>query len=435
MTRRTLLSVALTLFISTGVFSQEIRTFKETAYGLKLYLSVHKPSNDAMQNPAIVFFHGGQAAEEKDKAEQDVESEIESFERERILNAANEYLAEEPVTVTASICERSTGGPNDFYSEGDYWWPDPDNPDGPYIRRDGKTNPDNFTDHRVAMRNMSIWVPSLVAAYKISGDEKFAQHAIRHLKAWFVNTATRMNPNLLFGQAIKGRFTGRGIGIIDTIHLIEVARSIQVLGELGILAGGDLIALRNWFGEYLDWMTTHPYGIDERDHGNNHSTWWAVQVTAFAALVGDIEQMEFCRNMYRETLLPDQMSANGSFEDELRRTKPYSYSLFNLEGMAMLCELLSDEDHNLWNYELPDGRSIALGIEFMYPYVKDKSTWFKPPDVMYYGEWPARHSFYLFAGRALDKPELITLWKTLDPDPTVDEVIRNCPIRQPVLWL
>jgi hypothetical protein len=361
--------------------------------------------------------------------------DVAEFDRERIITAADRYLLEDPVTVTAVQCERSFGGLHDFYSEGDYWWPDPDNPDGPYIRRDGQTNPGNFTAHRRAMRNLSIWVPALVAAYKVAGDEKYAAHAVKHLLAWFVNPTTMMNPNLVYAQAIMGRVKGRGIGIIDTLHLVEVARAIQVLAEMGYLGGKDLQDLKNWFAQYLGWMTTHEYGIAERDNGNNHSTCWAAQVAAFASLVGEQEKMEFCRDFYKYTLLPDQMAEDGSFPKELGRTKPYGYSLFNLEAMAMLVQMLSTPEEDLWIYELEDGRSIALGIEFMYPYMKDKSTWPRKPDVMYHDEWPVRHPFLLLGGMALNKPEYIDLWKTLDPDPQVEEVIRNFPFRQPVLWL
>ena len=126
---------------------------------------------------------------------------------------------------------------------------------------------------------------------------------------------------------------------------------------------------------------------------------------------------------------------DGSFPRELGRTKPYGYSLFNLEAMAMVCEILSIPEDNLWNYTLDDGRYIGLGIEYMYPYMVDKSTWPLPPDVMYYDEWPVRHPLFLFGGLELNKPEYIELWKTLDPDPTVEEVIRNFPFRQPVLWV
>jgi hypothetical protein len=45
-----------------------------------------------------------------------------------------------------------------------------------------------------------------------------------------------------------------------------------------------------------------------------------------------------------------------------------------------------------------------------------------------------RHPSLLFGGRALKEPRYLDLWKTLNPDPTVDEVIRNYFIRQPLLW-
>ncbi len=80
-------------------------------------------------------------------------AEISTLEKPRILQKAGIYMNEEPRTVTVDQCERSAGGIHDFYSEGDYWWPNPDDPDGRYIRRDGETNPDNFVAHMNAFQN------------------------------------------------------------------------------------------------------------------------------------------------------------------------------------------------------------------------------------------------------------------------------------------
>src|SRR5436190_3815012 len=151
--------------------------------------------------------------------------DLKQLERERVLKAAAEFLNNEPITVTAAVCPRSAGGPHDFYSEGDYWWPNPNDLDGPYIQRDGMTNPENFVEHRHAMIRFSIHVGTLTCAYKLTGDSKYSDVAIKHLRAWFIDEATRMNPDLQYAQAIKGITKGRGIGIIDTVHLVEVARS------------------------------------------------------------------------------------------------------------------------------------------------------------------------------------------------------------------
>lgn len=365
----------------------------------------------------------------------DSEVDVVALERPRVLEAAERYLGEQPVTVTAHPAERSAGGLHDFYSEGDYWWPDPDDPDAPYVRRDGLTNPDNFVAHRKSMRRLSLLVPALTAAYVLTDDVRYAEHARHHLNAWFVDPETRMNPNLLYGQAISGRVTGRGIGIIDTIHLVEVAQSVRILRDRGFLSQSAALPIIGWFANYLDWMRTHPYGIEERDHGNNHSTAWALQVAVFARLVDDDDALNEARNLFVEDLLPEQMDVDGSFPDELARTKPYGYSLFHIDILGMLAEVASDQDGDLWTFELSDGRGLRRGLEFITPYVDDRDAWPYGRDVMHHDDWPVRHPTLLFGGLALNEPAYIRLWSRLDPDPTAEEVLRNFPIRQPLLWL
>ena len=364
-----------------------------------------------------------------------VHIDVAALDRERVVKAADEFLAERPVTVTAFKAERSTGGIHDFFSEGDYWWPNPKDPAGPYVQRDGMTNPENFVAHRHAMIRMSIQVATLTAAYKISGERKYADHAIEHLRAWFVDEKTRMNPNLQYAQAIKGVSTGRGIGIIDTVHLIEPARSAQILAARGVLQGEDLAAVKKWFADYVHWMTTSKNGLDEKKAKNNHGTCWVMQVAAFASFTGDEKQLAECRRRYKEVLLPDQMAKDGSFPLELKRTKPYGYSLFNLDAMATVCHILSTPGDDLWEYSTADGRDMHKAAEFMYPYVKDKNTWPFQKDVMFWEFWPVRSPGMLFPGLAYGEQKYIDLWKTLEANPTNEEVIRNLPIRQPVLWV
>jgi len=368
-------------------------------------------------------------------AQQSAMVDVAAFDRARILTAAEQCLREPPMTITVFPAPRSAGGVHEFFSEGDYWWPDPANPDGPYVQRDGQTNPDNFIKHREVMIQFSRTVSTLAAAYKVTRKEQYAEHAVRHLKAWFVDGPTKMFPHLQYAQAIKGRVTGRGIGIIDTIHLIEVARSVEALAGSQSLSEEDGKAIRNWFAEYLLWMITHQYGIDERETKNNHATWWVTQVAAFAHLVGDTEQLAFCRNRFKTVILPGQMGVDGSFPLEVSRTKPYNYSIFNLEGMTTICRILSTPDDDLWSFTLEDGRGVRKAMEFLFPYLKDKSKWPFPKDVMYFEFYPARQPSLLFAGIAYREPRYIELWKTLEADPTNPEVQRNLAIRQPVLWV
>ena len=354
--------------------------------------------------------------------------------RTRILKAAAAYLSQTPQTITAFTSKRSPGGLHDFFSEADYFWPNPKNPDGPYISRDGQSNPANFDDHRKVMIALSIQMPTLTAAWLLTHDRRYAQRACEHLRAWFITPPTRMNPNLEFAQGVHGVTTGRSYGIIDTLHLAEVARAASFLSP-DILTTEDSAALKDWFRSYLSWMKTSKNGQQERDALNNHATCWALQAAEFARLIGDEETRHQIYNQYTQILLPNQLATDGSFPKELHRTKPYSYSIFNFDVMAALCQSLHDVELDPLIFKLADGRGLCKAAEFLYPYLKDKATWPYAKDVEHFDSLPVRSPGLLFAGVACHQQQYIALWKTLNPDPTDKEIIRNYPVRQPLLWV
>jgi len=362
--------------------------------------------------------------------------EVAKLDRERILRLANGAVDMAPVAITDHVAKLSEGGIHDFYSNGDYWWPDPNKADGlPYIQRDGQSNPDNFFHHRLALRQLRDAVAALGAAYSLDGQDKYAQKAVALLKVFFLDKETRMNPSLLYAQAIPGRFSGRGTGIIDTLHLAEVPLAIVAIDKSPALTEEVRAGLKKWFADYAEWMTTHPYGIDEMNAKNNHSVAYMVQLAAFARLTGNKQMVELCRKHYKEFFLPRQMALDGSFPLELKRTKPYGYSIFQLDNMALLCQLLSTPDDNLWTFTLKDGRGIRKAMEYLFPCLQDKGKWPYPPDVQYFEDWPVRQPSLLFAGYAFGEAKYLELFKKLDPDPTDMEVRRNMAVTQPLLWL
>jgi hypothetical protein len=275
----------------------------------------------------------------------------------------------------------------------------------------------------------------LGAAYRISGDEHYASKAAELLRVFFLDPATRMNPHLEYAQAVPGRSPGRGLGIIDALHLIEVPPAITAL-ECSPAFTPELVGgLKRGFADLSQWMITSKNGKEEAAAKNNHSVAFWLQVAAFARFTGDAALLAECRRQFKEVFVPNQMAADGSFPLELKRTKPYGYSIFQLDNMATLCQVLSTPEDDLWRFELPDGRGIRKAVAYLAPYLADKSKWPLKPDLQSWEGWPARQPALLFAGLAFKEQTYLDVWRKLPPDPTDEEIQRNIAITQPLLWL
>jgi hypothetical protein len=129
------------------------------------------------------------------------------------------------------------------------------------------------------------------------------------------------------------------------------------------------------------------------------------------------------------------MGKDGSFPLEIERTKPYSYSLFNLDGMATLAWILNNNGLKGWNFTLPDGRNMQKAVDYIKPYVMDKSKWPFPKDISHWDEQPGRRPFMFFAALLQQQPEWISIWQKCSADFPSDESKRNMPIKNPILWL
>lgn len=366
-----------------------------------------------------------------------IQQTIIGFERDRVVALAESCMEKQPINIGDCRAPLSKGGPNDYFSQSDYWWPNPDTEDNlPWVQRDGQTNPDNFDNHRILVRRMRKVVCAEAAAYKLTGDERYAEQAVKFLKAWFITPSTRMNPSLNFSQVVLGRFDngGRSGGIIDTLHFIELPLAIMALEKSTAMDEETFTALKSWFNDYLDFMVHSRLGKGEFDQVNNHGVAWCVQATLYAKLAGRDEVLDVCRKRFKEDFLVNQMADNGTFPEELARTKPYNYSLFIMDLLSILAYQLSTPEENLFDYTTESGNSLKKGLEFILPVTRDKSLWPYHKDVEHYDSFPTRQIYLLLTAMNLKDKDILDFWMDFDPEPSDIEVRRNLAMRQPVLW-
>lgn len=332
------------------------------------------------------------------KGDQNLTPALAKLERE-----AQQALTAGPFSVTSKAVTPPSGDKHDYMSQAPYFWADPAKPDGlPYIRRDGERNPEinKISDHQV-MDQMVAAVETLALAYYLKGDAAHAEKAARLLRAWFLDPATRMNPNLEYAQGIPGINTGRGIGLIETRGLTRVVDAIGLLASAKAWTEADQRGLQDWYGKFLQWMLESKNGRDEAAAKNNHGTYYDLQVVSFALLLDKQDLATNVLETAKQKRIAAQIEPDGRQPLELARTKAWIYSVGNLDGLMLLATLGERVGVDLWNYQTVDGRGIRKALDFLLPVALGEQKW----TYQQLGEWPPQMLFPLLRRAALHYPE------------------------------
>ncbi len=296
-----------------------------------------------------------------------------------LLKDADKGLAFGPVSVMEKKNLPPSGNRHDYMSLAPYHWPDPSKPGGlPYMRKDGQTNPEvkEYKDKEYMPKLCEV-VSTLSLAYYFSGENKYVEHAATLLRVWFLDTATRMNPNLDFSQAIKGSNTGRGAGIIDSRHFIKLTDAIGLLNSSGYWSAKDQQGMQTWFADYLNWMQTSVNGRDEMDAPNNHGAWYDAVRLSLALFTRNQEQ---AKKIVTNALsrLDKQMDDAGKFPKEMERTISLHYTAFAMNAFFTIAQMADKMEIDCWNYTSPSGKSLKKGIAVLAPYLMKEKKWEGP---------------------------------------------------------
>src|SRR5262249_4682800 len=232
----------------------------------------------------------------------------------RLIEDADKALKQRPLSVLDKKKSVAGAGAHDYVSYAPYFWPDPDKPDGlPYVRHDGKRNYElvrqgDAENFRAVMQA----VHALAFGYYFTGDARYAEHAATLLRAWFLDPRTRMSPNLDHAQAVPGGVSGRREGVLEFRDMPQLVDALGLLEASPAWTEADRKALREWLGQYYQWLTTSPIGKGEDKATNNHGTWYDVQVTALALYLGKTDDARRVAGGFGERRIAAPAAPDGS---------------------------------------------------------------------------------------------------------------------------
>jgi len=307
------------------------------------------------------------------------DSEISEPALKRLVLDAETALQLQPFSVVNKPLLPPSGDRHDYYSWSSYFWPNPDSADGlPYVHRDGETNPDtDVKSDKPRLRRMVGAVDTLALAYEHTRKPEYADKAVSFLQIWFVDPATRMNPHLQFAQCVPGEASGQPYGVIDSrwfVLLLEAVRRLEAMLALPHDLGAQL---RDWFGNYLNWLHTSPTGLELGNYDNNIGSWFMAQKAAYALFTG---QQTLARQLLTESrrFVDLQIDTEGKITHELSRTKSFDYSLYAIGALLTLAQLETNLDEAQVDERLMDPDAILKSIHYLARFYETGEAWPHP---------------------------------------------------------
>jgi len=264
----------------------------------------------------------------------------------------------------------------------------------------------------------SARVAVLTAAFVVTNDEAYAGRARELLNTWLLASATKL--------ASPGK-----LGVMGMAPLAEVAVALRFLVDF--LDAEMLAALKSVFKDAQEYLQTDHDAMLARDKSDVRGAAWLLEWAAFARLLQDETAMIAGRRWFRQALRK-QVSADGTFPEEIASPNPLRNTLFHFDLLMGACQLLSTPFDKLWDMELMDGPGLRVVVAWLAPRITDLATWSAVADAQYFRSVPLRRPGLLFCGRAYNRPEYVELWKS-EPAEVPGVLASTVPIREPLLWV
>ena len=295
-----------------------------------------------------------------------------------LRHEADSALQKEPLRVVDKTSVPPSGDKRDYYDLSPYYWPNPKSPDRlPYVFRDGRVNPEveSRQFNRISYGEMGDAARTLGLAYRLTGNEMYAEGAARVVRTWFLDPQSGMRPNFNYSQHIRGISGGQPIGIIRGMTIVELVDITRWLELSKHWTASDRAEWRTWLTAYGDWLQTSELGRKEAQAVNNHGTWFDVQLVTILMATNRTDVAKRVLAEIPKRRLARQIRPDGGQPLELRRTKSWDYSVMNLEAMFRLARLGDSAGVDLWHWRGSEGRSLRGALDFLVPFAIGNQRW------------------------------------------------------------
>ncbi|KAI0724433.1 alginate lyase-domain-containing protein [Cerioporus squamosus] len=242
----------------------------------------------------------------------------------------------------------------------------------PYVVHDGKANPDvrSLPDSPAAVA-MAQAVLYNALAFAFKKTSSYSKNAANYIDTFFLAPATAMNPNMNYGQQVRGpgkeHQMGSYTGILDMRGLVKVTNAIALMKAAG---SPDWTSARDksmtdWMKSYVSWLQNSALGKDVASKANNHLSFFVSQLTAAQMYLGDTKGAQSTLKNYFSHQFLDQIAASGEQPFEAVRTRPYHYRCFNLEAMITNAKLGDQLGMNFWTAKSRYGATIQTALDYV----------------------------------------------------------------------
>ena len=295
-----------------------------------------------------------------------------------VIRDADKKMADAIPSVMDKSRVAPSGDKHDYFSMARYWWPNPNSENGlPYVRHDGKVNPETEGLDRQALDEFKKWIDIYTLAYYFTGKEVYAEKGWEVLRTWFINKKTRMNPSMHYSQVRMGHNNNEGSnsGVLDGYSFLLVPDAVDILSAAKCTKAKEVAAIKQWFVDYLEWMLTSSQGKKENMAANNHGTAYHIQVAVYALFTGNDSIAQRYLNDFVDRRIVPQVESDGRQPKELVRTRAYGYSCYNLKHYFDMIDICRLQGIDILNHPAMEQR-VEKAIDYLTPYLgKPVSAW------------------------------------------------------------